>query len=103
MTAESLNQFTKSLREQIAQGEIELALGRLQNYLSSSAPALRDEIVLLTARYNRIRRESRKGIISRDTAQADENRLVASLLELIEEVPDEISDEMSESRKKKSS
>jgi len=97
MTTTSLQQFVQSLRKQIAQGEIELALDRLHNYLSASALALRDEVTLLTARYNRLRRDERKGIISRDTAQADQNRLVNALLELLEEVPKKISEEMSPS------
>ncbi len=95
MAETSLQQLVQSLKEQLAQGEIELVLDRLGNYLSASAPDLRDEVILLTARYNRLRRDERKGIISRDTAQADQNRLVDALLELLQEVPKKISQEMS--------
>jgi V8-like Glu-specific endopeptidase len=95
MTTTSLQQLVQSLREQIAQGEIELVLDQLYNYLSASAPDLRDEVILLTARYNRLRRDERRGIISRDTAQADQNRLVNALLDLLQEVPKKISQEMS--------
>ncbi|MGD2177858.1 MAG: trypsin-like peptidase domain-containing protein [Anaerolineae bacterium] len=95
MATESLQKFSKSIQEQIAQGEIELALDRLQNYFGSSAPDLRDEVLLLTARYNRIRRERRRGTVARETAVADETRIVAALLELLEEAAREISEEMS--------
>ncbi|GAB4537166.1 MAG: hypothetical protein Kow0063_23520 [Anaerolineae bacterium] len=91
----SLERFVQSLREQVAQGEIELVLDQLDNYLTASAPDLRDEVILLAARYNRLRRDERKGIISRDTAQADQNRLVNDLLDLLQEVPKRISQEMS--------
>jgi len=94
MTTISLQNFIQSLREQVAQGETELALDRLQNYLSACVPALRNEVILLTTRYNRLRREERKGVISRDTAQAEQNRLVNALLELLEEVSSRISTEM---------
>ena len=95
MTATSLQKLVQSLRQQIAQGEIELALGRLQNYLSASAPGLRDEVILLTARYNRLCRDERKGVISRDRAQAEQNRLNDALLSLLKEVSNKVSKEMS--------
>lgn len=95
MTAESLQKLARSIQEQIAHGEIELALDRLQNYLSGSAPDLRDEVLLLTARYNRIRRERRRGTITRQTAVTDETRIIAALLELLKEVQGEIDEEMS--------
>ena len=97
MTAPSLQKFVQSLRQQIAQGEIQLALDQLENYLSASAPDLRNEAILHTARYNRLRRDERKGIITREMAQAEQNRLVNALLELLEEMPDRISVGMSPS------
>jgi V8-like Glu-specific endopeptidase len=95
MTTSSLQQFIQSLREQIAENEIELALGRLGNYLSASAPDLENEVILLTARYNRLRRKERKGVIPHDTAEADKNRLVNALLDLLQEMPKKIDAEMS--------
>ena len=91
----SLEQLMQSIRQQIAEGEVELALDRLQNYLSASAPDLRDEVTLLRGRHNRLRRDERKHIISRDTAQAEQNGLTNALLEVLQEVPDKISEEMS--------
>jgi V8-like Glu-specific endopeptidase len=98
MTTTSLQEFIKSVREQIAEGEVELALDRLQNYFSASAPKLRNEIILHTAKYNRLRREERKGVITRDTAQAEQNKLVNALLELLEEASGKICKEMLPSR-----
>ncbi len=95
MATTSLQKFIQNLRQQISQGEIKLVLDQLQNYLSAGAPDLRDEVILLTTRYNRLEREKRKGVISRDTAQAEQNKLTNTLLELLEEVSNKVSREMS--------
>jgi len=92
-----LQRLVQNLREQIAQGEIGLAFDRLQNYLSASAPALRDDVIRLEARYNRLRRDERKSVMSREAAEVEQDRLVNELLGLLEKVPDEISQEMSPS------
>jgi len=95
MTTSSLQSLIQNLRQQIAQGQIQLVLDQLQNYLSASAPDLRNETILFMARYNRLRREERKGIISRETAQAEQNKLTHALLELLEEVPSKVSEALS--------
>lgn len=95
MTTISLQQLIQSIRQQIAQGEIELALDRLLNYLSASAPNLRDEVILHTARYNRLRRDERRGIIASDAARVEENRLINALLQILEEMPRTIDTKMS--------
>lgn len=97
MSQTSLKQFIQSCREQILQDQIILVLDRLQNYLSASAPDLRDEVILLTARENRLLRDERKGIISRDTAQAEQNKLVNSLLAILDELCNKVSKEMTPS------
>lgn len=95
MTKTSLKKLVQSCRQQITQGEIELVLDRLQNYLSASAPSLLDEVILLTARYNRLHRDERKGIVSREGAQVEQNRLNGALLDLLEEIPDQVDRELS--------
>ena len=47
-------------------------------------------MILLTARYNRLRRKERKGVIPHDTAEADKNKLVYALLDLLQEMPKKI-------------
>ena len=97
MTTTPLQQLTQSIREQIGQGEIQLALDRLENYLSASAPDLRDEVILLTSRYHRLHRNERKGIITYETAQVEQTKIVNALLDLLEEMPNRISKEMAPS------
>ncbi len=97
MSTESLEKFIQNIREQIALGEMQDALDQLQNYLSGSAPKLQNEVLLHASRYNRLRRDERKALISRDVAQAEQNRLVNDLSEFLEEIPKHISLEMSPS------
>jgi endonuclease G len=94
MTTLSLQKLLRSIREQIEQGEIQLALDRLQNYLIASAPALYDEVILHTARFNRLRRDERRGTITRDTFEAEVTRITAALLDFLKEIPASISTEM---------
>jgi len=76
----------QSLRQQVAEGELSLALDQLQSYLGDHSPQLRDEVLLLTSRYNRIRREQRKGLLSQDAAQVQQNQITQNFLDLLEEV-----------------
>ena len=94
MTTASLDDFIKNLKLQIAEGDLALALDQLQNFLSASAPDLQDEVILLTARYNRLRREERKGVLDPATAQARLNKLTNDLLEFLDEVKRKISRDM---------
>jgi V8-like Glu-specific endopeptidase len=90
----SLKKLVQSVQDQVTQGEVELALDRLRNYLSASAPELRDEIILLTARYKRLRRDERKGLVSRDTARVEETRIISAILAFLEEVSDKVDQDM---------
>ncbi len=90
----SSDKLIQNFRRQISEGEIALVLDQLQNYLCAGAPALRDEAILLTARYNRIRRNARKGTITNGAAQAEENKIIQSILELLEDVSEKIITEM---------
>lgn len=73
-----------SIRQQIQQGDLELALDRLQGYLRATASAQLNEVILQTARYNRLRREERKGVITQEAARVEESRLVDALLQLLD-------------------
>lgn len=97
MSTESLQKFIQDIREQIVLGETQAALDQLQSYLSASSSKLRNEVSLYAARHNRLRRDERKGLISRDVAQTEQNKLENAILEFLEEIPKYISVEMSPS------
>lgn len=95
MSSSSLDKFVDGVRNQIVAGETETALDQLRNYLSGAAPKLNNEVLLQTSRYNRLRRDQRKGLISRDAEQAEQNKLANDLLDLLEEIPKHVSLAMS--------
>jgi endonuclease G len=94
MSFYSLNDFVTGVRSQITHSEVEVALNQLQNYLCGAAPTLNNEVSLLASRYNRLRRDHRKGLLSRDVAQAEQTKLENDILVLLEEIPKQVSPEM---------
>lgn len=93
MKTSPLQELVESIRKQIQLGDVNLALDRLHNYLDASSPKLRDEVIIHQARYNRLQKQERMGLMSREDAQVGLNRLSSALLALLEKMPDEISNE----------
>ncbi|HKO97554.1 MAG TPA: trypsin-like peptidase domain-containing protein [Pyrinomonadaceae bacterium] len=87
MENQPLQKFIHAIREQIQLGETQNALDLLQGYLSAASEKLRNEVSLYVTRYNRLRRDGRKGIITRAEAQAEQALLENALLEFLEEIP----------------
>lgn len=92
--SESAQNLVQSLERLLAQGEMQLVFDQLQSYLVS-VPDLRDEVVLLTARYNRLNRCERKGVVTHEEALVEENRLTSALLALLKEIPAKMTQPMS--------
>lgn len=95
MSSESLKSFVGLIRDYVVAGEVQAALDQAQNYLSGVAPRLNREISLHAARFNRLRRDQRKGLLSRDAMQVEQNKLVDDILELLDEIPGQVSLAMS--------
>jgi V8-like Glu-specific endopeptidase len=95
MSSKSLESFVDGIRAQIVAGEIQAALDQLQNYLSGASPKLNNEVLLHASRYNRLCRDQRKGVLSRDAAQAEQVKLENDLLDLLDEIPKLVSLAMS--------
>lgn len=87
MASQPFNEFVNGIRDLIIAGEIQVALDQLQNYLSGAAPKLNNEVSLQASRYNRLRRDQRKGLLSRDAVQVEQNKLENDILDLLEEIP----------------
>lgn len=64
MTETSIRNFIQSIQQQIAEGELQLALDRLQNYLAASTVDLHSEAILYSARYSRLCRDERRGLLT---------------------------------------
>lgn len=97
MSNKSLQKFIQDTRKQIQSGETEAAFDILEGYLGASSEKLKNEMTLYISRYNRLRRDERRGLINRDTAQAEQAKLENSVLEFLEELPKFISPENSPS------
>jgi V8-like Glu-specific endopeptidase len=95
MSSESLKTFVDVVRAYVVAGQLPTALHELQNYLSGAAPDLNREVSIYTARYNRLRRDDRMGLLTHSDAQAQENKLVHDILRLLEEVPNQVAPSMS--------
>ncbi len=83
MATALVEQLTQSLRQQIGDGDLDLALEQLSNWLSAGAPALYDEATLLLSRYSCLGREERRGALMREEVRVEQSRIVAATLDLI--------------------
>lgn len=94
MGNDSLDSFVKSVRALVSADEMEKALDQLRNYLYENAPDLYDESLMHSARYKRLRLDFRKGLLGREAYGVETTRLQASLLDLVEEIPKQVTSEM---------
>jgi V8-like Glu-specific endopeptidase len=95
MSSESLNKFLGRIREQVIAHEVDGALDELRSYVAGAAPRLSNDLSLIANRYYRLQRDERKGITTREVAQAELTKLVQDLLSVIDEVPLHVTREMS--------
>ncbi|MFX1374572.1 MAG: trypsin-like peptidase domain-containing protein [Promethearchaeota archaeon] len=87
MALRSLEKFISNIRELIILGKIDFALDQLHNYLRSSSPDLRNEVILQLARYNQIRKNIRQNLITEEAAKIEQLRLKNALLEFLDIIP----------------
>lgn len=80
--------FISSIRDLIANGDLTSALLRLQKLLENS-PKL-DEVLLLSARYQELRKQIRKNTISNTDADITQNQIRNSVLNLLREVEETV-------------
>lgn len=90
MVYESINAFIQYIRELIENDKMILALDELKNYLSVVSDKLRDEIILFSGRYHRLRKDINRGLIVSEQAHVEEVRLKDTLLEFLRDLPKEI-------------
>jgi V8-like Glu-specific endopeptidase len=82
-----MTEFGEQLKALIAEGEVELAVARLVNYLKGSAADLVNEVVLYSAQLVRLRREARSQLLDQDDVRRQSARIAAGLLDFIDELP----------------
>jgi len=77
------------LLEYIKKAQIERAFNLIRKWLEfneTNDEKLSQQIELLSSRFNQVRNNRRKGTISIETAQLEENKIIASLLSLVDKI-----------------
>jgi V8-like Glu-specific endopeptidase len=95
MVSDSLRRFLQKIQQLVAEGELRLALEQLQNYLAAGDSALYRDVILLTARYNRLQREQQRGTLTREEFRVEQARLEKNTLEFLDEIPRKITPRLS--------
>lgn len=76
----------QEIRQQVAEGELKLALEQLQTLVDVSYPELSNNIILLKARQHRLFHEHNLLLIPHEEYQRESNRLVYAILETLDVV-----------------
>lgn len=79
--------FFKKIRNLIAKDELNSALVQLKIFLAE--PPVLDEIIQQSARFSRIRKQIRLGIVNFEDATVTQNQITHSLLELLTEIEEQ--------------
>src|SRR6185295_11784147 len=90
MAKPSLENLIHTIQELIAEGEIEIAIDQLKNYLHSNLPRAYDEVLIQSSSYRRLQRSERKGILTREQFVVEQNRIAKALLDLLNELPHQV-------------
>jgi len=87
MTTEYLQDQIDTLRHQIENDQTLDVFDVLLGQLSIAVPDIYNEVLLQKSRYIRVEREKRMGLITRETADADRNRIKLAIMRLLDELP----------------
>ncbi|KAA9346335.1 trypsin-like peptidase domain-containing protein [Larkinella humicola] len=82
--------FIDDIRKLIADGKMSQALEQLTNYLHFNSPDHYNEIILHTAKYNRLLLSERKGLITQEQFEVGQVKISHALLQLLEVLPKEV-------------
>lgn len=85
--SEASYRLIDDIRKLIGDGDIEQAIERLKSVLQADRSEPYNEILLHESRYRRLRRDERKGTLARESFQVEINKLMVSLLGMVEELP----------------
>lgn len=72
----------------VRNGDVKAALDEMRAYLSNGLTSVHEDLISLTARFNRLDREKKDGLIDRDEYRVETNELIRSLLDLLHRFPE---------------
>lgn len=81
-----LETFIQQVNQDLANNDLENAISRLQNLFTLADSELLSDIILLSARFKKLRSDVRKGILSYDEETISNNRIIDGLFSLLTEV-----------------
>jgi hypothetical protein len=84
------SQFIIKIRTFIAQGKVENALNELLNPCHNHDPEFLNMVILLSAQYNQLTNDNRKGILSFSEVNVEQAKIISNLLKIVDEIPEDI-------------
>lgn len=82
-----LEAFTENLRHLVAKDGLKTAITQLRQFLDKT-PQL-DEAIILSARYNRLMKDIRMGVLYQETEEVSKNKLRRAVLDLVSSLEEE--------------
>ncbi len=92
MMSSYLDTQLNRLRQHLQRDDTLQALDEILG-LSASVPDVYNEVILQKARYIRVERDARKGLITRETADVEKNRINQAIISLLNELPAKLTPE----------
>lgn len=88
MPATRRQTFIEQVTNIVRNGDVKAALEEMRTYLGDGLTADHQDLISLTARFNRLDRERKDGLIDRDEYRVETNELIRSLLDLLHRLPE---------------
>jgi len=90
MSVRNLDAQIDTLKRQLSTGEALLATDGLLNLVAGNG-SLYNDALLQRARYVRVERDERRGMLGTEQATVEKNRIIRGLLDLLDELPNRLS------------
>lgn len=96
VAANDINQRTEEIQMLIASDNVPQATKRLMDYVRdfSESKDFLNEVIVISATYNRLDKQERRSLINFDEAEKRRNRLLFQMLQLIEDIQDTLASKL---------
>lgn len=84
-TPSEVSDTTQELRNQVGKGQIKQVLEKMLD-MTRDDQDLQNTVILLSQRWNSLKREERMGVIGRSEASVTNNRITMSILDLLNDL-----------------
>lgn len=87
-----MNATLAEIKDAVQQGDLERSLSMLRNLTSEQSSRFHNEVILQTARVNKVRTDERQGMVSFEKLSQEKNRIIFNLLDLIDAIEQDLED-----------